>query len=69
MLKFENPTNKRYYYISPQRDLLNDNIIIIYRGSPTKRITTSIYVGDNVNSKNELNKIIKRRLSRGYVQV
>jgi hypothetical protein len=46
MLKFENPTNGRYYYLYIERDLLNDMVLTIIRGGSRSRVVQRIDYSD-----------------------
>ncbi len=66
MLKFENKSNGRYYYISSSKDLFGDISIKVMRGSKSKNILKTIGCRSKKEAFHEIHKIIKRRIQRGY---
>lgn len=69
MLKFENPSNGRFYYMFMMRDLFNDlNLCIFYGGRHSRFIRT---IGYNCRNtiREEMERLSKRRLKRGYLLV
>ena len=68
MIKFENKTNGRYYYLSVEKDLFNDVLVVVRGGinySPRRRVVCHGY--------NEIYKHVERlckiRLTRGYTLI
>lgn len=67
MIKFENPENGRYYYLLVQRDLLGDLVLMVYRGgNHGLSFCRTINVGDTNIIAEDIQKISKKRLKRGY---
>lgn len=69
MLKFENHSNGRFYYLSLSRDLLQDHILSVIRGGPNKHVSAIIATGSAEALSQKIISITKRRLSRGYTLV
>jgi len=68
LIKFENPNNGRFYYVNVQRDLLNHNVIIVYRGGiGGLSFHRTVYAGNEIDIN--IQKICKKRLQRGYILV
>lgn len=66
MIKFENKTNGRFYYIFVSKDLLNDLVIRITFGGCNVSRNRIIFCGSRKDIEKEIERITKRRLSRGY---
>lgn len=66
MLKFENKANGRYYYVIVKRDILNDLVLTIIRGSCKQRREFSRGGFNADDMQQEIKRITKRRLQRGY---
>lgn len=69
MIKFENKTNGRFYYLSIQKDILNDLVLTIVRGGKHHSVIRNIGYHCMDAITNEIQRIIKRRLKRGYTLV
>lgn len=69
MLKFENPTNGRYYYIIKNKDMINDLAITVIRGGIHHNVTRRMGYNDPGQLEREVEKLVKRRIKRGYVLV
>ena len=70
MIKFENPTNGRYYYLVMQKDLLNDYVLVVYRGGNNGlAFNRTIAVGNAICLQTHIEKIRRIRLQRGYIVV
>jgi hypothetical protein len=69
MLKFENKSNGRYYYIYIQRDMLNDHVLTILRGGKNARICRNIIVSDSGCIDEKVKYLTRLRLKRGYTLV
>lgn len=69
MIKFENKTNGRFYYLSIQKDLLNDIVLTIIRGGSNSRVVRNICYDSMESIMKELQRLMKRRLKRGYTLV
>ena len=66
MIKFENRTNDRFYYLLVEKDLLNHCVLRIYFGGA--RISRCRVIGfeDQREMQKEIDRLAKKRLSRGY---
>lgn len=69
MLKFENKTNGRFYYLSIERDLLNDLILRIVRGGHSVSLCRTVSHLDPETMLKKIQEIIKKRIRRGYTLV
>lgn len=66
MLKFENKSNGRFYYIKLQRDLFGELVINHFRGGSRIAVERILFCGDFLSVRKKLRQIIKRRTARGY---
>lgn len=66
LIKFENPTNGRFYYIFSHIEN-NKLALSIVRGGKTKRIIENYFFEDEFSIEKEIQKRVKRRLKRGYL--
>lgn len=66
MIKFENKTNDRFYYLLVEKDLLHHWVLRIHFGGA--RVSRSRIMGfeDSHKMQKEIERITKKRLSRGY---
>jgi len=66
MIKFENATNGRYYYLEVNEDMLNALVLrIVYGGRRISR--TRVILCDTKDAISlEIDRLSKRRLKRGY---
>ena len=71
MIKFENPTNGRYYYLQIDRDILNDLVLTIIRGGSRSNSRVVRHFGYKcpLTIQREIQRICKVRLRHGYVDV
>jgi len=69
MIKFENPTNGRYYYLIVQRDMLNDTVLSVIFGGRLSRHYRKLVVNCESAIENEINRLTKKRLKRGYIKI
>lgn len=69
MIKFENKDNGRFYYLSLQKDILNDLVLTIIRGGKHSRIVRNIGYSSLETITDEIHRLTKRRLKRGYTLV
>lgn len=69
MIKFENPNNGRFYYLTINKDMLNECVLrIVYGGKHSSR--TRAILCDNRNAIcNEIDRLSKKRIARGYVLI
>ncbi len=66
MLKFENKTNGRFFYLSVNQDLLNDLVLTITRGGNHHRVIRHFGFSNEESLKKEIERLSKRRIKRGY---
>ena len=66
MIKFENATNGRFFYIKVEGDLLNAYALTIIRGGRQSCVTRRAGFDNRLDLEQEVQRLIKRRLSRGY---
>jgi hypothetical protein len=69
MIKFENPTNGRYYYLEINTDALNDLVLTIIRGGARSRVVRHFGYNCQSDIEREIERICKVRLKRGYVKI
>lgn len=66
MIKFENRSNGRYYYLKQERDLLDDYLLVISRGSRGVHRIVRRGFSTREEIEREIAKLSKIRLRRGY---
>lgn len=66
MIKFENQSNGRFYYLMVNRDLLNDCVLHINFGGRDVSRFRSIPFTDRKTLQKEIDRISLKRLKRGY---
>jgi len=66
MIKFENRSNGRYYYLAVQRDMLNEYVLIIMRGGRAANIVRRMGFSSALVLQDRIDQLSKRRLQRGY---
>lgn len=69
MLKFENHSNGRYYYILVKKDILNDWVLTIIRGGSHSRVVRHFGYNCMEAINVEIERLTKRRLKRGYTLI
>lgn len=70
MLKFENQSNGRYYYLYVETDLFGDTVLGVIRGGKRNNIKPlRLLSGKEEAIQREITRITKIRLSRGYTLV
>jgi hypothetical protein len=72
MLKFENPINGRYYYLDVQKDLINEHILVVMRGSKLNNHHRIIRISVGhcrASLRKEIDRLSKKRLKRGYLLI
>jgi len=67
LIKFENKTNGRFYYIKVYTDLLGDKVLTIIRGGKYFNIIRHYGYKDPLLIDAEIKRISKIRLQRGYL--
>lgn len=69
MLKFENKSNGRFYYININKDMLNDLVLsVTYGGINTVRCRI-LLCGNLTSIHREILRLYKKRLKRGYILI
>lgn len=66
MIKFENRSNGRYYYLAVQRDMLNEHVLIIIRGGHHSNVVRRMGFNSALVLQDQIDRLSKRRLQRGY---
>jgi hypothetical protein len=66
MIKFENQQNGRYYYMTVQKDMLDEMVLVVIRGGVRSRVIRRLRCGEGDTIRAEIEKITKKRLKRGY---
>lgn len=69
MLKFENCSNGRFYYIDARHDLFGDLILHIVRGGTGVSVINILFVGNENNMRKQIDRLSRLRLRRGYTLV
>lgn len=70
MIKFENKTNGRYYYLDVETDIFGDNMLSVTRGGRFNRgINYAVLAGSLDAIHHKIQEITKIRLNRGYTLV
>ena len=69
MIKFENKSNGRFYYLLVQHDLFGDRILLAIRGGCYARVIRTLAFGDEQTIEKAISRISKQRLKRGYTLV
>lgn len=69
MIKFENPVNGRYYYMVVEKDMFNEMVLRVTRGGSSVRVSISIACSDEQSISNEIERLSKKRIKRGYILV
>lgn len=70
MIKFENQSNGRYYYLSIEKDLFDDYVLCVLRGGRNHRRNVRQFINlDCKEIDKEIEKLSKRRLQRGYTLI
>jgi len=69
MLKFENKSNGRFYYVKVQKDLFGHLVINCNRGGHNYSIERILFCGDTREVREKIREIIKRRTARGYTLI
>lgn len=66
MIKFENESNGRFYYIEVKRDLLDDCVLYINYGGSNVTRHRAVFCGNDEELQQEIQRITKKRIKRGY---
>lgn len=67
MLRFENHTNGRYYYISVEKDLFNELAVVVLRGGRNHRVIRTFGFCSREAIDAAIKRLCKRRIARGYI--
>lgn len=67
MLRFENKTNGRYFYVMRSEDILNNLVLTIIRGGRKARVVRHYGYDCRLKIDEEIKRLTKRRIKRGYV--
>jgi hypothetical protein len=67
LLKFENPSNGRFYYLI-QHIENNKPTLTIIRGGKKRRVEESYFYNDQTEMERDMERRKKRRIQRGYFQ-
>ena len=66
MIKFENKTNDRFYYLLVEKDLLQHWVLRIHFGGANISRCRVIGFEDSNKMQREIDRLAKKRLSHGY---
>lgn len=67
MLKFENNSNGRYYYLYVETDLFNSHVLVVMRGGASRPVRIVRVVAGTMDTVNrKIQEITKTRIRRGY---
>jgi hypothetical protein len=66
MIKFENAANGRYYYLVVQKDIFDDWVLSVVRGSKSRHIVKHCAYKSFADIERQIAQISKIRLRRGY---
>ncbi len=67
MIKFENPTNGRFYYLQTHHDLLGHLVLTVIRGGKGSRFVKHYGYDCPEKIDKEIKRITKLRLNHGYL--
>jgi hypothetical protein len=66
MIKYENKSNGRFYYLEIKRDLIGDLVLCITRGGNNVSVIRTLGFTSRMALDKELARICKKRERRGY---
>lgn len=66
MIKLENKTNGRFYYLITQRDLFNDLVLTVVRGGRGRNVIRSYGYNCQSRIEKKIRELTRIRLRRGY---
>jgi hypothetical protein len=69
MIKFENKSNGRYYYLIINKDMFNEIVLTIIRGGNFNRVIRHYGFNCKTTILKEISRISKLRMKRGYILV
>jgi hypothetical protein len=66
MLKFENASNGRFYYMTVQKDMTGADVLVVVRGGRDMRVSRT-YGFDSPQARDQkFKEIVQRRIRNGY---
>lgn len=68
LLKFENPTNGRYFYMFAHSDEFGRSQLTIVRGGKHSRRVENKFYSDQAELQKEMKRRANKRLKRGYLK-
>jgi hypothetical protein len=66
MLKFENQSNGRYYYMTVQKDMTGADVLVVVRGGRRVRVTRTYGFDSPQDRDKRIIQIMQRRIRNGY---
>ena len=69
MLKFENKSNGRFYYIEVKRDMFGHGVVNIIRGGNNISVERIVFCGNARSIREKVRQISRRRTARGYTLI
>lgn len=66
MIKFENRSNGRYYYLKTEKDMLDEYVLVVVRGGYRHRVVRRVGFGSLDACQKEIERISRIRINRGY---
>ena len=69
MIKFENKSNGRYYYLIKNMDIFSENTLTIIRGGYNSRVVRHFGYNCSEIIEREIERISRIRIKRGYTLV
>ncbi len=69
MIKLENSTNGRWYYIYIRSDMLNANVLTVLRGGSGRSVLRHYGYGCVVTLQAAVDRLVNRRIRHGYLVV
>ena len=67
MIKYER-ADGRYYYMSEQRDMTGDTVLVVVRGGHGVRVSRVYGFADTAMREKRIKTLAKRRESHGYIR-
>lgn len=69
MIRFENESNGRFYYMTIERDLFDDIVIRIVRGGRGVSVCRLVYCGCEDIARDEIGRLSRIRQRNGYTLI
>lgn len=67
MIKLQNKSNGRFYYIRQESDLFDEKVLVVIRGGIKNNHCVRYVISNDFNNfVHKINSIIKIRIKRGY---